>query len=181
MSSNIDDDNGNKQENEEDDLSLIVEMEEKNIAEEIEEKNKNEKKDEKNENEKKVKEASIKMLKRKPPKKTKLEKSIEVLSDGFRAAAEKETEMMIKLEQMRHKETLEHEIRLKELENERRREERQHELLLLNVLSQNRNPVAGNSNDVHFGQPQMYGNINQMNLHPNALSQDESFSTYYKL
>jgi hypothetical protein len=69
-------------------------MEEKTIAEEIEEKKENEK----NENEKKEKEASMQILKRKIPKKTKLEKSIEVMSNGFRAAAaEKETEMMVKL------------------------------------------------------------------------------------
>jgi acetate kinase len=68
-------------------------MEEKTIAEEIEEKKENEK----NENEKKEKEASMQILKRKIPK-TKLEKSIEVMSNGFRAAAaEKETEMMVKL------------------------------------------------------------------------------------
>ena len=34
---------------------------------------------------------------------------------------------------------LEHEIRLKELDNDRRREERQHELMLFKMLSQNRN------------------------------------------
>lgn len=186
MSSNTGGDNGDEQDNEDGGLGLTAQMEEKTIAEEIEEKKENEKKEnekngnEKNENEKKEKEASMQILKRKIPKKTKLEKSIEVLSNGFRAAAEKETEMMVKLEQMRHKEMLEHEIRLKELENERRREERQHELLLLNVLSQNRNQVA--SQDVHFGQQHMmYGNMNRMNPPASTVSQDESFGTYYKL
>ena len=172
MSSNTGGDNGDEQDNEDGGLGLTAQMEEKTIAEEIEEKKENEKKEneknenekkenEKNENEKKEKEASMQILKRKIQK-TKLEKSIEVLSNGFRAAAEKETEMMVKLEQMRHKEMLEHEIRLKELENERRREERQHELLLLNILSQNRNQVT--SQDVHFGQQHMmYGNMNRMN------------------
>ena len=74
-------------------------------------------------------------------KKTKLEKSIEMLSEGFQASIEKETDMFMKLERMRHREMLEHEIRLKELDNERRREERQHELLLLNLLGQTRNPL----------------------------------------
>ena len=72
---------------------------------------------------------------KKNTKKTKLEKSIEVLSNGFLAAAEKEAETMITIENMQHKERQEHEIRLRELDNERRREERQHELLLLNLES----------------------------------------------
>lgn len=76
----------------------------------------------------------------KKERKTKLEKSIAVLSDSFKDAAEREMDMLMKLEQMRHKEMLEHEIRLKELDNERRREERQHELMLLNLLNNNRNP-----------------------------------------
>ena len=63
-----------------------------------------------------------------------------MLSDSFKDAAEREMDMLMKLEQMRHKEMLEHEIRLKELDNERRREERQHELMLLNLLNNNRNP-----------------------------------------
>ena len=172
MSSNTGGDNGDEQENEDGGLGLTAQMEEKTIAEEIEEKKENEKNEnEKNENEKKEKEASMQILKRKIPKKTKLEKSIEVLSNGFRAAAEKETEMMVKLEQMRQ-----HEIRLKELENERRREERQHELLLLNVLSQNRNQVT--SQDVHFWQQHMmYGSMNRMNPPASTVSQDESFGT----
>ena len=72
-------------------------------------------------------------------KKSKLEKSIELLGNSFRAASEKESEMMMKIEQNRHKEMLEHDIRLKELDNDRRREERQHELMLFKMLSQNRN------------------------------------------
>ena len=62
-------------------------------------------------------------------RKTKLEKSIAVLSDSFKDAAEREMDMLMKLEQMRHKEMLEHEIRLKEVDNDNnhRREERQHE------------------------------------------------------
>ena len=76
----------------------------------------------------------------KKERKTKLEKSIAVLSDSFKDAAEREMDMLMKLEQMRHKEMLEHEIRLKELDNERRIEERQHELMLLNILNNNRNP-----------------------------------------
>ena len=122
---------------------------EKTLVEEIEEKEqeKQEKEEEKQEDEKK--EPALK-LKRKTQKKTKLEKSIEVLSNGFLAAAEKEAKTMIEIEHMRQKERLEHEICLRELENERRREERQHKLLLLNVLSQNRNQVP--LQDVSFGQ-----------------------------
>ena len=52
---------------------------------------------------------------------------ISMLSDSFKDAAEQEMEMLVKLEQIRHKEILEHEIRMKELDNVRRREERQHE------------------------------------------------------
>ena len=37
----------------------------------------------------------MKLMKRKTPKKTKVEKSIEVLSNGFMTAAEKEAETMI--------------------------------------------------------------------------------------
>lgn len=64
--------------------------------------------------------------------------------------------MLVKLENMRQKEMLAHETRLKELENERRREERQHELMLVNLLSQNRNPFQRmnfyeGSNPVHIG------------------------------
>ena len=76
----------------------------------------------------------------KKERKTKHEKSIATLSDSFKDAAEREMDMLMKLEQMRRKEMLEHEIRLKELDNERRREERQHELMLLNLLNNNRNP-----------------------------------------
>lgn len=76
----------------------------------------------------------------KKERKTKLEKSVAVLSDSFKDAAEREMDMLMKLEQMRHKDMLEHEMRLKELDNERRREEQHHELMLLNLLNNNRNP-----------------------------------------
>ena len=59
--------------------------------------------------------------------------------------------MLMKLEQMRHKEMLEHEIRLKELDNERHREERQHELMLLNLLNNNRNPHPPHMMDFNSG------------------------------
>ena len=49
----------------------------------------------------------------KKERKTKLERSIAVLSDSFEDAAEWEVDLLMKLEQMRHKEMLEHEIRLK--------------------------------------------------------------------
>lgn len=84
-------------------------------------------------------------------RKTKLEKSIAILSDSFKDAADREMDMLMKLEQMRHKEVLEHEIRLKELDNERRREERQHELMLLNLLNNNRNPYPPQMMDFFKG------------------------------
>ena len=155
---------------------------EKTLVEEIEEKEqeKQEKEEEKQEDEKK--EPALK-LNRKTPKKTKLEKSIEVLSNGFLAAAEKEAKTMIEIERMRQKERLEHEICLRELENERRREERHHELLLLNVLSQNRNQVP--LQDVSFGQQNMYnqyGSSSQLQQPTSGTNYpDGTFSTYYKL
>ena len=160
---------GNEQDYQEDDSDLTGKMGEKTMAEEIGEK------------EAEKKEAPVKIFKRKIPKKTKLEKSIEVLSNGFCAAAEKETEMMMKLEQMRHKEMLEHEIRLKKLGNERRREERQHELLLLNLLSQNQNQAP--PQEVTIGQNMMYGKRPISHIYPpaSAGSQDETFRTYFKL
>lgn len=89
-------------------------------------------------------------------KMTRFEKSFAVLTESFKTAAEQEMDMLVKLENMRQKEMLVHEIRLKELENERRREERQHELMLVNLLSQNRNPFQRmdfyeGSNPVHSG------------------------------
>ena len=54
-------------------------------------------------------------------KKTKLESSIAMLTDSFKVAAQQEMEMIVKLEQIRHKEMLEHELRLtQELDNARR-------------------------------------------------------------
>ena len=157
-----------------------------NLEEKEEEHDKEKKEEEEKQEEEKQggekQEVAMKLMKRKIPKKTKLEKSIEVLSNGFVAAAEKEAETMITIENMRHKERLEHEIRLRELDNERRREERQHELLLLNLLSQNRNPVP--SQDVNFGPPTMYNNYGTAShIQPttSTTSQDGSFSTYYKL
>lgn len=89
-------------------------------------------------------------------KMTRFEKSFAVLTESFKNAAEQEMDMLVKLENMRQKEMLAHEIRLKELENERRREERQHELMLVNLLSQNRHPFQrmdfyDGSNPVHSG------------------------------
>jgi hypothetical protein len=130
------------------------------------------------------KEVALKLMKRKTPKKTKLEKSIEVLSNGFLAAAEKEAETMMMIEGMRQKERMEQEIRLKELDNEWRREERQHELLLLNVLTQNRNQVP--TQDVNYGQSTMiynnhYGTSGQIQPPTSVSDQDGTYSTYYKL
>ena len=92
-----------------------------------------------------------KVAKKGKGRKTKLEQSISTLSDSFKDAAEQEMEMLVKLEQIRHKEMLEHEIRMKELDNVCRREERQHELLLLNILSSNRNPYPPQGMDFYQG------------------------------
>ena len=89
-----------------------------------------------------------------------------MLSDSFKDAAEREMDMLMKLEQMRHKEMLEHEIRLKELDNECRREERQHELMLLNLLNNNRNPYP----------PQMMDFYKRNNSGPSG-----SESSYFEL
>ena len=102
----------------------------------------------------------------KKERKTKLEKSIAVLSDSFKDAAEREMDMLMRLEQMRHKEMLEREIRLKELDNECRREERQHELMLLNLLNNNRNPYP----------PQMMDFYKKNNSGPSG-----SESSYFEL
>ena len=69
-------------------------------------------------------------------KKTKLEKSLELLNKGFKEVAEKEAERFIKLEEMRHKQDLEYQLKIRELENQRRREERQHELAIFQLLAQ---------------------------------------------
>ena len=69
-------------------------------------------------------------------KKTKLEKSMEILSRGFREASEKETEMLFKIEKMRSKQLMDNEIRLRQLDNERRKEERQHEIQMLSMMAQ---------------------------------------------
>ena len=102
----------------------------------------------------------------KKERKTKLEKSIAVLSDSFKDAAEREMDMLMRLEQMRHKEMLEREIRLKELDNECRREERQRELMLLNLLNNNRNPYP----------PQMMDFYKKNNSGPSG-----SESSYFEL
>ena len=74
-----------------------------------------------------------------------------MLSDSFKDAAEREMDMLMKLEQMRHKEMLKHEIRLKEVDNERHRQERQHELMLLNLLNNNKNPYPPQMMDFYEG------------------------------
>ena len=45
-------------------------------------------------------------------KKTKLEKSLQLLNKGFKEVAEKETERFIKLEEMRHQQDLEYQLRI---------------------------------------------------------------------
>ena len=83
-----------------------------------------------------------KVAKKGKGRKTKLEQSISMLRDSFKDAAEQEMEMLVKLEQIRHKEMLEHEIRMKELDNVRRREERQHELLTAQYFKQQQKSIS---------------------------------------
>ena len=92
-----------------------------------------------------------KVAKKGKGRKTNLEQSISVLSDSFKDAAEQEMELLVKLEQITHKEMLEHEIRMKKLDNVRGREEPQHELLLLNILNSNRNPYPPQRMDFYQG------------------------------
>ena len=124
------------------------------------------------------------IYKAKNVKKSKLEKSIELLGNSFIAASEKESEMMMKIEQNRHKEMLEHEIRLKELDNDRRREERQHELMLFKMLSQNRNQ-APPQEEINFNPSVMYGApmMNYMQSPKSSAHASSSVNrpTYFKL
>ena len=124
------------------------------------------------------------IYKAKNVKKSKLEKSIELLGNSFRAASEKESEMMMKIEQNRHKEMLEHEIRLKELDNDRRREERQHELMLFKMLSQNRNQATPQE-EINFNPSVMYGapmmNYMQSPKSSAHASSSVNMPTYFKL
>ena len=75
------------------------------------------------------------------PKKTKLEKSLEMLCDSFKEATEMEMLQQQKIEEGRHKSEMEFELKLRQLEMERRREERQHELSVLQLLSR-QTPMA---------------------------------------
>ena len=67
------------------------------------------------------------------PKKTKLEKSLEMLCDSFKEATEMEMQQEEK-KKKRHKREMEIQSKLRQLEMERRREERQHELSVLQLL-----------------------------------------------
>ena len=69
-------------------------------------------------------------------KKTKLKKSMEVLSRSFRQAAEREAEGFVKMKEMRHKREIDYQLKMKELDNERRREERKCELAIFQFLAQ---------------------------------------------
>ena len=96
-----------------------------------------------------------KIFKSKKIKKTKLERSIELLSESFTNASKREADMMMLLEEKRHKQMLDHELRMKELDNERRREERNHEMLLVQMMCNTRNygPPQG---EVSFSNNAMY-------------------------
>lgn len=90
----------------------------------------------------------------KKQRKTKLEKSLEVLTEGFRQVTEKETEGFLRLEELRHQREMDYQIKMKELENERRREERKHELAIFQLLAQSRLPQQQHEQQRDFGFPQ---------------------------
>ena len=90
-------------------------------------------------------------------KKTKLEKSMEVLSRSFRQAAEMEAEGFVKMEEMRHKREIDYQLKMKELDNERRREERKHELAIFQLLAQTRIPQQ-QQREFGFPTSAFYGN-----------------------
>ena len=90
-------------------------------------------------------------------KKTKLEKSLELLNKGFKEVAVKETQRFIKLEEMHHQQDLEYQLRIRELENQRR-EERQHELTIFQLLAQRPQqsrytPSSVPTSSIHFASP----------------------------
>ena len=92
------------------------------------------------------------MLNRKE-KKTKLEKSLELLSKGFKEVAEKESDRFMKLEEIRHKQDLEYQLKIRELEKQRRREERQHELAIFQLLAQKPQQSRYTPPSAHFANP----------------------------
>ena len=108
--------------------------------------------------EKKVETRDSKATLNRKEKKTKLEKSFELLNKGFKEVAEKETERFIKLEEIRHKQDLEYQLKIRELENQRRREERQHELAIFQLLAQQPQqprytPSSMPTSSMHFASP----------------------------
>lgn len=115
----------------------------------------------------------------KKQKKTKLEKSLEVLTEGFRQVTEKETEGFLRLEELRHKREMDYQIKMKELDNERRREERKHELAIFQLLAQARVPQQQHGQQREFGFPQGSWNHHQgtSGLHFGTSSRGDSNST----
>jgi uncharacterized protein with gpF-like domain len=112
--------------------------------------------------------------------KTKLEKSIELLSESFTNASKREADMMTQLEEKRHKQMLDHELRMKELDNERRREERNHEMLLLQMMCNNRN-YSNSQGEVSFSNSAMYTTPPVMQYMPSEGNNNDIGNTYFKL
>ena len=104
----------------------------------------------------------------KKQKKTKLGKSLEVLTEGF-----------LRLEELRHKREMDYQIKMKELDNERRREERKHELAIFHLLPQARVPQQQHGQQREFGFPQGSWNHYQgtSGLHFGTSSRGDSNST----
>ena len=119
------------------------------------------------------------ICKSKKVKKTKLEKSIELLSESFTNASKREVDMMMQLEEKRHKQMLDHEIRMKELDNERRREERKHEMLMVQMMCNNRN-YSNSQGEVSFNNNAMYTSPVMQYMQQEGRDNDIGH-TYFKL
>ena len=115
----------------------------------------------------------------KKQKKAKLEKSLEVLNEGFRQVAEKETEGFLRLEELRHRREMDYQLKMKELDNEQRREARKHELAIFQLLAQARVPQQQHGHQREFGFPQGTWNPYQVTsrLHFGSSSRGDSTST----
>ncbi|CAH3170148.1 unnamed protein product [Porites lobata] len=71
------------------------------------------------------------------PKKTKLEKSLEVLCDKMVSSSASEMDRFFRMEEERHKREMALQLEQAKIEAERRRQEREHELAVLQLLTRN--------------------------------------------
>ena len=117
----------------------------------------------------------------KKTKKTKLEKSLEMLCESFKEATEKEMQQNLKIEEERQKREMEFHLKLRQLEMERRREERQHELSVLQILFRQAPSTAFPSSYQHdgFGFPAVPGN--RPNTGSSSSSNLDESTSYFQL